>query len=1336
MKRVSKDELEALKNSGLFDERYYLEQYPDVKMLGMSALEHYLWIGKKLGRRITDSGQPNATAQVDQNVIVCDSTGNGLPDLFSLRARQSKAARSVVAYAGDYAQLNALQSILGTLETEFDLVLTVPTSLSETAKSVIEHIDYSLVIYPEQFGPAHALLHIVNSGALSKYESVCWVDASVSFDPAISGPLPSAWRHMGFRSGLIATAYESLPDEHRKSVSAMTGTFLARLGRKKPASIPVCPVGAVIAMPDLLIEQLRAYGIRPAEIETHAGAKWAISTILAIICEEAGLKTQRWKEIGQAELASSGRRIRSIAFYLPQFHPIAENDQWWGKGFTEWTNVVKARPVFRSHFQPNLPADLGFYDLRTPETQQAQADLASQYGVGGFCYYYYWFNGKKLLNQPIEQMLQTGKPDFPFCVCWANENWSRNWDGQNKHVLIEQSYSLESNRALIREFISIMKDPRYIRHNGKPVLLVYRIRVIPNWLETAEMWREECRRAGIGEIHLCAVRFGLEPLDGPPSEFGVDSYVLFPPHESDKIDVKGEVLDLAPDFNGTIFSYDAVVEGDVRRFEGGYPWPVHRGAMLGWDNTARRPGDSRIFVGATPARFHRWLQEIVRQENLHNPNDESLIFVNAWNEWAEGTTLEPSTRFGRGYLQAVRSALGSHDAALLTKSANHPIRGAKQPPVPRWYDGRLSYLPKAPTILVCAHVVSDRIFGGERSFLDVLEALSRLELNIIVALPSDKHPQYRQLTKKFATEVVVIPYRQWRDNRAADEDIVGMFRNVIRSKSIDLVYANTIVLLEPLVAARQESKKTIVHARELIDTDKELSAQIGLDPDQIIRSVSERADFIIANSRTTADLFHRDGSTFCAPNVVNSEELDVSNRFGKIIKFGIISSNIPKKGISDFVEVARRCETLCQDARFVVIGPENSYTEKLKAGPLPKNLVFAGYANDPTAAMTMVNVVLSLSHVAESFGRTVAEAQAARRPVIAYRHGAMSELVEDGVTGLLVPAFDIDAVTAAVVRLCANPELIRTMGEAGRTKIAGTYSSCTLQENLWRAMESMLRSPVAMRAHAAARTTIVVPVFNAHDEVKNCLASLERHVDFKVARVLVINDASTDPRVAELLRNYSSREGFHLLTNETNVGYTGTINIGIRWAGQDDVLLLNSDTIVTRGFLDGLRRTATSHAGVGTVTAMSDNAGAFSFPLFNQPNPKPDDISHDEHAANILIRTSVCAPVDVPTGSGFCMYIRRPLFDAIGLFDEETFPRGYGEENDFCMRALRGGWRNLISPHAYVFHVRTASFGAEKESLTKAAINKVTERHPDYAERVKTAFASTEMQALRVAAQG
>lgn len=183
-----------------------------------------------------------------------------------------------------------------------------------------------------------------------------------------------------------------------------------------------------------------------------------------------------------------------------------------GAGFTEWNNVVRAGPQFRNHYQPRRPKDLGYYDLRLPETQKFQAKLARDNGVHGFCYYYYWFDGKKLLNKPIEQMLGDREIDLPFCVCWANENWSRNWDGQEKFVLLKQSYSEESNLALINEFISMMRDSRYIRHQGKPVVVVYRIRVIPNWLDVAKLWREECRRQGIGEIHLCAVRFGLEPL--------------------------------------------------------------------------------------------------------------------------------------------------------------------------------------------------------------------------------------------------------------------------------------------------------------------------------------------------------------------------------------------------------------------------------------------------------------------------------------------------------------------------------------------------------------------------------------------------------------------------------------------------------------------------------------------------------------------------------------------------------------------------------------------------------------------------------------------------------
>lgn len=1325
MKKISNEELDRFRRSNVFDEKYYLEQYPDVAEIGMDPLEHYLWLGKKLGR----SGiRPERSRRSHpKKAIVCRNAGE-MPDLFELRSAPKKAPRAILAFVQDREQVAAVAAAAERVDFAHDLILADGSSAGDLVDD-LDRESHALVTYPSGIEPARALLHMVNSGALADYESVCWIDGRAG---ANSGSeVASGWRSLGAEIGLVSSSFAPVPPADAAFVGQKLGTFLPRIHRRKPPILPSCPAGPITVLPALLLEQLRSYRIQTHELGQGSQANWLLSAMLAVICDEAGLRTATLQQKVPAA-ARRKRSVKTIAFYLPQFHPIPENDRWWGKGFTEWTNVVKARPVFRSHYQPILPADLGFYDLRSTDAQDAQAELAKAFNVHGFCYYYYWFDGKKLLNRPIEQMLARGQPDLPFCVCWANENWSRNWDGQNRHVLVEQRYSLESNRALIREFITMMKDPRYIRHNGRPVLLVYRIRVIPNWLETAQMWREECRRAGLGEIHFCAVRFGLEPLNGPPSQFGVDSYVLFPPHEAQKTSVKDEMLDVARDFDGTIFSYDSVVEADIARFEGGYPWPVHRGAMLGWDNTARRPRDSRIFVGASPARFHRWLREILRQEDAHNDADESLVFINAWNEWAEGTALEPSTRFHRGYLHAVRSALAGTEAAMpsLPEPRDHGSEASPSVEV-KWFEGGSKAIEGAPTVLVCAHVVSNRLFGGERSLLDVLDALAQLHLNVIVAIPSDRHPDYTNQLRKRSVAVVAIPYRQWRDNRDPDEAVVRVFEDVIRERRVDIVYANTIVLLEPLVAARRRNARTVVHARELIDRDVGLIEQIGLQPDEIIRTVLDRSDFVIANSRETARLFARDGATFCAPNVIDCQTLDLQNEIDGPIRIGIISSNIPKKGIADFFKVARRCETLVPDARFIVIGPESDHLEELKQSGVPSNLSFAGYIPDPRAALSKLNVVLSLSHFAESFGRTVAEAQAARRPVIAYNHGAISELVEDGVTGYLAPYLDTDAIVRAVARLCAQPELIQPMGEAGRSAMLKSCTPDTLLGNLRTAFETICGAS----ASSLPRTTIVVPVFNAYDATSACLASLAKYADLERSRVLLIDDGSTDPRVTGLLSDYASRDGFHHLTNERNLGYTRTINIGIRWAGRDDILLLNSDTIVTPGFLDGLRRTASADAGIGTVTAMGDNAGAFSFPEFNQPNPKPPSVSHEDHAQAIIQRTGSCEPVEVPTGSGFCMYIRRAVFDEIGLFDEDAFPRGYGEENDFCMRALKSGWRNVISPHAYVFHERTASFGAEKESLIRNAVDTVTKRHPDYADRVKAAFNSPAMLRLREAAR-
>ncbi|MEA2621186.1 MAG: hypothetical protein QOH61_96 [Chloroflexota bacterium] len=360
------------------------------------------------------------------------------------------------------------------------------------------------------------------------------------------------------------------------------------------------------------------------------------------------------------------RRVRLVAFYLPQFHPIPENDRWWGAGFTEWTHVARARPLYDGHPQPRLPTDLGFYDLRVPETREAQAALARGYGIDAFCYYFYWFNGRRLLERPLNEMLASGRPDLPFCICWANENWTRRWDGLDQEVLVGQSYSVESNRRFIRDVIPILEDPRYVRHGGRPVLIVYRVRHLPDVAETIEMWRRECRAAGIGEIHVAGVRF-WDVVN--VQELGFDAAIDFPPHQIAVRDVSRKVKGLDRDFSGLIYDYGHAVRTNLETRGHGYDQPAHRGVMLAWDNTPRLGTAAHIGHGATPELYGQWLRGILDQEMRHNPEPESLIFVNAWNEWGEGANLEPDTHFGYGFLEATRSALAETAAAWATEAA-------------------------------------------------------------------------------------------------------------------------------------------------------------------------------------------------------------------------------------------------------------------------------------------------------------------------------------------------------------------------------------------------------------------------------------------------------------------------------------------------------------------------------------------------------------------------------------------------------------------------------------------------------------------------------------------
>jgi GT2 family glycosyltransferase len=346
--------------------------------------------------------------------------------------------------------------------------------------------------------------------------------------------------------------------------------------------------------------------------------------------------------------------VRFVAFYLPQFHPFEQNDLWWGTGFTEWTNVAQARPNWVGHYQPRVPTDLGYYDLRVPQVLESQWRLASRYGVDAFCYYYYWFAGSRLLERPLERLLDPTQPANPFCLCWANENWTRRWDGQDSDVLIAQKHSARDDIAVIRDICRYVDNPAYIRVRGRPLLLVYRVDLFPDFARTAERWRAECRRIGVGEIELAMVesfRFAENRVN--PATYGCDAIVEFPAHYiPDTKEPAGALLN--PSFSGGVADYAETAVRKVTRPHPGYK--QYRGVIPGWDNTPRRQSNPFVLENSTPGAFQGWLETVIAETKRDLQGDDRLIFVNAWNEWAEGAYLEPDRRFGHAYLEAIRNA--------------------------------------------------------------------------------------------------------------------------------------------------------------------------------------------------------------------------------------------------------------------------------------------------------------------------------------------------------------------------------------------------------------------------------------------------------------------------------------------------------------------------------------------------------------------------------------------------------------------------------------------------------------------------------------------------------
>lgn len=362
-------------------------------------------------------------------------------------------------------------------------------------------------------------------------------------------------------------------------------------------------------------------------------------------------------------------KARLIPFYLPQYFPIPENDAWWGKGFTEWTNVTKAKPLFRGHHQPHLPGELGFYDLRVPEVRVAQAELAQSHGIEGFCYWHYWFGGgKRILDRVFDEVLKSGEPNFPFCLGWANHTWSGIWDGCPNRVLIQQTYpGKEDYKAHFEMVVKAFADDRYMKVNGKPIFIVFRPNELPDSIEFTDYWRELAMQAGFPDLYLVGLTSNFA---WDAKSHGFDAFTSHPPRDmseqiprwiGERVFRKLSKRDFREFFRDTFkhpvtYDYREIVNYGIPKTPPGSTFlPT---VVPNWDNTPRSGVNGLVFQNSTPELFRQHLNQAIEYV-AHKPSAERIVFVKSWNEWAEGNYLEPDRQYGRAYLEAVRAEICS-----------------------------------------------------------------------------------------------------------------------------------------------------------------------------------------------------------------------------------------------------------------------------------------------------------------------------------------------------------------------------------------------------------------------------------------------------------------------------------------------------------------------------------------------------------------------------------------------------------------------------------------------------------------------------------------------------
>lgn len=793
--------------------------------------------------------------------------------------------------------------------------------------------------------------------------------------------------------------------------------------------------------------------------------------------------------------------VKSIAFYLPQFHSFPENDQWWGKGFTEWTNVKRSLPSFTGHCQPEEPHDsLGYYNLLDPEVMRRQAEMAKQHGIYGFCFHHYWFSGKRLMEKPVDQLLAHPEIDMPFCLNWANENWTRRWDGQDKEILIAQQHSPEDDIAFWNDLLRYFRDPRYIRVEGRPVFLVYHARLLPDMQETLVRWRQWC----ILHHEVLPYFVMVQSFDNTdPCEYGFDAAVQFPPHRVGDVFPNYQVVGLAPDFSGGLFDYEKTAQSMLRKLKS--PFPTFPCVFPSWDNTPRRLKKAAVYLGSTPERYETWLARACTFVQEHLPEDRRFVFINAWNEWAEGAHLEPSKAYGFAYLNATTRAL---------KSVSHSV-----PDFP--IDEKHSL-----KVLFIGHDAA--LAGAQRLLLDLISWLKQhtsVDCRLLLLNGGTLQQDYEK----------VIATRVCRPNQI-NADEMAAFCNGIP----DVICGNTAVSASAYLALSKWQVPIVSCVNEL-----ESSLQKYATPELVETLAQHSSKIIGASAPVCCNLIEQHNVDPAKCSIINSytaitispvsrekkaqlkQQLGIPDDRPLVLGCGTQSY---RKGIDLFLDVAsivETAETGSPQTTFCWIGAPD---DTIPAGIAERssrlnNLLLPGELKNLAPYFQAADVFLLPSRE-DPFPLVCLLAAQSETPVICFAEsGGMPEFVGQD-AGFVVPYLDTETMAKKCLELLRDSATRTQLGRQGRKKFLEQHSTDAAVPR----MLHILRE-VAGKPHPVS---VILPNYNYAVYLDSRIESILRQ-RYRDVELIFLDDSSSDAST-DILKQWQGLMGARLVLNAENSG--------------------------------------------------------------------------------------------------------------------------------------------------------------------------------------------------------